>query len=192
MTLVEGRNRQIRRMFEEIGHHVEKIKRVVLRARCNWMSKPGKFRHLTSKEVGQLKAAVRKEEDERRVDDRIFESWCPKHVQQLASYKPGKHCGRQNWRPECAASRWPRTRIRSGLRRWRSTPSKRPPPISISIPTPTRPNCRAAGGDPRARAEPDSGHRGLDDVSRDHCAYAAGSGAERRHQQACRSSSIRW
>ena len=32
VTLVEGRNRQIRRMFEEIGHHVEKIKRVMLRA----------------------------------------------------------------------------------------------------------------------------------------------------------------
>src|SRR5437879_9791229 len=28
VTLTEGRNRQIRRMFEEIGHHVEKIKRV--------------------------------------------------------------------------------------------------------------------------------------------------------------------
>src|SRR5579871_815148 len=26
VTLIEGRNRQIRRMFEEIGHHVEKIK----------------------------------------------------------------------------------------------------------------------------------------------------------------------
>src|SRR5215468_8460900 len=28
VTLIEGKNRQIRRMFEEIGHHVEKIKRV--------------------------------------------------------------------------------------------------------------------------------------------------------------------
>ena len=28
VTLIEGRTRQIRRMFEEIGHHVEKIKRV--------------------------------------------------------------------------------------------------------------------------------------------------------------------
>src|SRR5713226_2712649 len=28
ITLIEGRNRQIRRMFEEIGHHVEKIRRV--------------------------------------------------------------------------------------------------------------------------------------------------------------------
>jgi len=28
VTLTEGRNRQIRRMFEAVGHHVEKIKRV--------------------------------------------------------------------------------------------------------------------------------------------------------------------
>src|SRR5215469_9914896 len=28
VTLTEGKNRQIRKMFEEIGHHVEKIKRV--------------------------------------------------------------------------------------------------------------------------------------------------------------------
>jgi 23S rRNA pseudouridine2605 synthase len=57
VTLVEGRNRQIRRMFEEIGHHVEKIKRVrygplVLDV------EPGKFRYLTAKEVGQMKSAA--------------------------------------------------------------------------------------------------------------------------------------
>ncbi len=54
VTLVEGRNRQIRRMFEQIDHHVEKIKRVrygplVLDV------EPGEFRHLTAQEVAQLK-----------------------------------------------------------------------------------------------------------------------------------------
>ncbi len=57
VTLVEGRNRQIRRMFEEIGHHVEKIKRVRYGA-LELNVEPGKFRHLTAKEVGQLKAAA--------------------------------------------------------------------------------------------------------------------------------------
>jgi 23S rRNA pseudouridine2605 synthase len=58
VTLVEGRNRQIRRMFEEIGHHVEKIKRV----RYGPLAldvEPGKFRHLTTREVTQLKSAAR-------------------------------------------------------------------------------------------------------------------------------------
>ncbi len=58
VTLVEGRNRQIRRMFEQIDHHVEKIKRVrygplVLDV------EPGEFRHLTAQEVVQLRGGVR-------------------------------------------------------------------------------------------------------------------------------------
>ncbi len=59
VSLIEGRNRQIRRMFEEIDHHVEKIKRVRY-GPLQLDVEPGKFRHLTSKEVGQLKAAVQK------------------------------------------------------------------------------------------------------------------------------------
>jgi 23S rRNA pseudouridine2605 synthase len=58
VTLVEGRNRQIRRMFEEIGHHVEKIKRVRY-GPLQLDVEAGKFRHLTTKEVGQLQIAVR-------------------------------------------------------------------------------------------------------------------------------------
>jgi 23S rRNA pseudouridine2605 synthase len=56
LTLTEGRNRQIRRMFEEIGHHVEKIKRV----RYGPLSldvPPGEFRRLSTAEVEKLKAA---------------------------------------------------------------------------------------------------------------------------------------
>jgi 23S rRNA pseudouridine2605 synthase len=57
MTLVEGRNRQIRRMFQEIGHHVEKIRRVRY-GPLELDVEPGKLRHLTTKEVAQLKAAA--------------------------------------------------------------------------------------------------------------------------------------
>ena len=57
MTLVEGRNRQIRRMFVEIGHHVEKIRRVRY-GPLELDVEPGKLRHLTVKEVAQLKTAA--------------------------------------------------------------------------------------------------------------------------------------
>ncbi|HXY24206.1 MAG TPA: pseudouridine synthase [Candidatus Acidoferrum sp.] len=54
VVLIEGRNRQIRRMFEEVGHHVEKIKRVKLGPLTLDVA-PGKFRALTEREVEELK-----------------------------------------------------------------------------------------------------------------------------------------
>ena len=54
VVLIEGRNRQIRRMFEEVGHHVEKIKRVQLGPLVLDVE-PGKFRELTEREVEKLK-----------------------------------------------------------------------------------------------------------------------------------------
>ncbi len=58
ITLIEGRNRQIRRMFEAVGHHVEKIKRVKY-GPLTLDVPPGKFRSLTLKEVERLKSASR-------------------------------------------------------------------------------------------------------------------------------------
>ncbi|MFY9745938.1 MAG: pseudouridine synthase [Acidobacteriaceae bacterium] len=57
MILIEGRNREIRKMFEEIGHHVEKIRRVgygplVLDV------EPGRHRELTLEEVAHLRRAA--------------------------------------------------------------------------------------------------------------------------------------
>jgi 23S rRNA pseudouridine2605 synthase len=58
VTLTEGKNRQIRRMFEEIGHHVEKIKRVRY-GPLNLDVPPGEFRQLGRGEVEKLRLAVR-------------------------------------------------------------------------------------------------------------------------------------
>jgi len=55
ITLIEGRNRQIRRMFEEIGHHVEKIRRVRY-GPLELDVEPGKFRPLTLQEIAKLKS----------------------------------------------------------------------------------------------------------------------------------------
>jgi 23S rRNA pseudouridine2605 synthase len=58
VTLIEGKNRQIRRMFEEVGHHVEKIKRVRY-GPFELDVHPGKFRKLTNDEVSRLKSLAR-------------------------------------------------------------------------------------------------------------------------------------
>jgi 23S rRNA pseudouridine2605 synthase len=54
VILIEGRNRQIRRMFEKVGHFVEKIRRVQFGPLVLDVE-PGEFRALTGREVEQLK-----------------------------------------------------------------------------------------------------------------------------------------
>ena len=58
LTLTEGRNRQIRKMFEEIGHHVEKIRRIGYGA-LRLDVPPGDFRELTLGEVMALDRAAK-------------------------------------------------------------------------------------------------------------------------------------
>jgi len=57
VTLIEGRNRQLRRMFEAVGHHVEKIKRVRY-GPLTLDVPPGEYRELTPKELQRLKSAT--------------------------------------------------------------------------------------------------------------------------------------
>ena len=55
VILIEGRNRQIRRMFQNVGFLVEKIKRVQMGPLV--LDVPlGKFRALTEREVAKLKS----------------------------------------------------------------------------------------------------------------------------------------
>lgn len=58
VTLIQGRNRQIRRMFEQVGHHVEKIKRVRY-GPLELDVEPGEHRTLAPIEVAKLKFAAR-------------------------------------------------------------------------------------------------------------------------------------
>src|SRR5258707_11416814 len=58
LPLTEGRNRQIRKMFEEIGHHVEKIRRIGYGA-LRLDVPPGEFRELTLGEVMALDRAAK-------------------------------------------------------------------------------------------------------------------------------------
>jgi len=58
LSLVEGRNREIRKMFEEIGHHTEKIRRVSYGPLVLDVE-PGQVRELTAQEVDKLKRAAK-------------------------------------------------------------------------------------------------------------------------------------
>jgi 23S rRNA pseudouridine2605 synthase len=57
VTIIEGRNRQVRKMFEEVGHHVEKIRRVRY-GPLELDVPPGDWRNLTLLEVAKLKSAA--------------------------------------------------------------------------------------------------------------------------------------
>src|ERR1700678_1842150 len=57
VTIIEGRNRQVRKMFEEVGHHVEKIRRVQYGPLALDVP-PGDWRNLTLLEVSKLKTVA--------------------------------------------------------------------------------------------------------------------------------------
>jgi 23S rRNA pseudouridine2605 synthase len=58
LTLTEGRNRQVRRMCEAIGHPVEYLRRVAIGPLRDYRLKVGEWRPLTSDEVARLKHAA--------------------------------------------------------------------------------------------------------------------------------------
>jgi len=68
VTLFEGRNQQIRRMFAAIGHSVVKLVRAQIGGLEIGPLRPGQWRYLTAREVTQLKSpqAVRKNNQQRR------------------------------------------------------------------------------------------------------------------------------
>jgi 23S rRNA pseudouridine2605 synthase len=59
VVLTEGKNREIRKMFEEVGHFVEKVRRVGFGPLILDV-KPGEMRELNEEEVTQLKRAARR------------------------------------------------------------------------------------------------------------------------------------
>ncbi|MDQ0058235.1 pseudouridine synthase [Paenibacillus harenae] len=60
ITIYEGRNRQVRRMFEAIGHKVIRLKRIKFGDLYLQDLGRGKYRHLTPKEIDGLLAEARK------------------------------------------------------------------------------------------------------------------------------------
>ena len=60
MTIREGRNRQVRRMCEAVGHPVQTLKRTRVGPISDRRLKPGDWRELTDEEVAALKKAATK------------------------------------------------------------------------------------------------------------------------------------
>jgi 23S rRNA pseudouridine2605 synthase len=58
ITIREGRNRQVRRMFDEVGHPLRRLARVAIGPVGLGHLKPGRFRRLSSEEARALYAAV--------------------------------------------------------------------------------------------------------------------------------------
>jgi 23S rRNA pseudouridine2605 synthase len=67
VTLYEGKNRQIRRMFEKIGHSVLKLERVRIGPIYLGRLAPGKFRQLDPSEVEKLKAVSAKKAPSKKI-----------------------------------------------------------------------------------------------------------------------------
>lgn len=59
ITIHEGRNRQVRRMCQAIGHPVQALKRIRFGPLQLGDLQPGSYRHLTPKEISALKKACR-------------------------------------------------------------------------------------------------------------------------------------
>jgi 23S rRNA pseudouridine2605 synthase len=59
IVIHEGRNRQVRKMCEAIGHPVDHLRRVAIGPIRDTRLKPGQYRDLTDDEVARLRAATR-------------------------------------------------------------------------------------------------------------------------------------
>lgn len=55
LTIHEGRNRQIRKMCEAVGHPVQQLQRISIGELVQGRLKPGQYRKLTEKEIHYLK-----------------------------------------------------------------------------------------------------------------------------------------
>ena len=66
IAIHEGRNRQVRRMFEAVGHPVQRLARTRIDRLADRNLRPGHWRHLRTDEVRMLESAVRETREMRR------------------------------------------------------------------------------------------------------------------------------
>ena len=96
VTLNEGRNRQIRRMFDFIGHHVEKIKRVEY-GPLKLDVENGEFRMLKPAEVTRLQQAAEGRHDAPRARDERPRFSKPKRGAERPAFQKGSYRDRSKF-----------------------------------------------------------------------------------------------
>ncbi len=150
VILIEGRNRELRKMFEEIGHHVEKIRRVgygplVLDV------EPGKMRELATEEVEALRLTAAGKLKPRRTKVSLM---LPKEAGQSTELRMAKEAARRGkkfQRPYPRDSRRSDGRDDLGARR---------PERSAGAKPAFRPDSKPAPGSrPRPEFRPEAGTR---------------------------------
>ena len=102
MVLIEGRNREIRKMFEEVGHHVEKIRRVGYGPLILDLE-PGRSRELTLEEVAALRRAA-----EGKGSQPAKKMPAPGKRPDFRRTRPARVNGRKSSAPKSRAPRRPR------------------------------------------------------------------------------------
>lgn len=98
ITITEGRNRQLRKMFEEIGHHVEKIRRVEYGPLVLDLP-PGEHRELTAQEVQSLYRAVKLKQ---KLAEPTQRATSPRHARSIARHAKSAVGGRKTGAPKPA------------------------------------------------------------------------------------------
>ncbi len=71
IVLHEGRNQQIRKMFDSIGHSVVKLRRISIGPIHDEQMRPGQYRFLTPREIAQLKGGGRSKKPSGAVKNRL-------------------------------------------------------------------------------------------------------------------------
>ncbi len=74
IAIREGRNRQVRRMCEAVGHPVERLRRIRFGPISDKTLKPGEWRELTVAEVAKLRGATQRVEGRRQNEGRRSKS----------------------------------------------------------------------------------------------------------------------
>ena len=146
VILIEGRNRELRKMFEEIGHHVEKIRRVgygplVLDV------EPGKMRELATEEVEALRLTAAGKLKPRRTKVSLM---LPKEAGQSTELRMAKEAARRGKKFQRT---YPRDNRRDDFGARRPERSAGPKPAF-------RPDSKPAPGSrPRPEFRPETGTR---------------------------------